>query len=278
MLLSHLSLFCLAVATGCGAAASESSRGAGSQPTPSGAAASPADSVGANSGASADAEAASSDPSATPSDAVSRAEVQPYEFASGLLVSGEYREPASGVPAGTTVLHVGDSFAGALGIELNKVLKNLGVQGYLKYKVPSYIPGWASGKELPEYLTKYKPDLVLVTLGANEMEIGDPGQRAPLIRKLVERIGDRPCVWIAPALWGKDNGLMEIVRQNISPCRYLDTNALVKHMPRAGDKIHPQMDARSDWAEFVLRWLARERVGAPGKPWALRPEPATRAS
>ncbi len=197
-------------------------------------------------------------------------EPPPERFPSGLVASGRYREPAEDIPAGTTVLHIGDSFAGALGIELNKLFKVHGVQGKLKFKVPSYIPGWASGRELSDYLAQYEPDLVLITLGANEMEIGDPQQRAPKIRKLVGRLGDTPCVWIAPALWGKDNGLMDVVRENVAPCRFLDTNQVVQYMPRAGDKIHPHMSARPDWAELVLRWLARERAATTEWPWRLR--------
>lgn len=266
--IKRFSLKALALVVGCGGAANEPSAPSSTQAAPGAVARGQSEPVAATPAGTAEAAAVG----ATEARVEPSPNAQPYEFPSGLLVSGDYREPALEVPAGTTVLHVGDSFAGALGIELNKVLKARGVQGYLKFKVPSYIPGWASGRELPEYIAKYQPDLVLITLGANEMEIGEPEQRAPTIRKLVARLGDRPCVWIAPALWGKDNGLMEIVRQNVAPCRYLDTNALIQRMPRAGDKIHPQMGARPDWAEFVLRWLARERVGAPGKPWALRPE------
>lgn len=199
-------------------------------------------------------------------------EPEPYVFPSGLEVSGWFSEPAGELPSDTTVLHIGDSFAGALGIDLNKLFRARGIRGVLKYEVPSYIPQWASGADLRKYLSKYKPDLVLITLGANEMEIVEPENRAPKIQKLVSRLGDIPCVWIAPALWGKDNGLMQVVRENVQPCRFLDTNTLVRHMPRAGDGIHPNMAARPDWAEFVLRWLAKERAIGGEKPWTLRPE------
>ena len=201
-------------------------------------------------------------------------QAEPYEFPSGLKVSGVFSQHAGDVPANTTVLHIGDSFAGALGGELNKLFEARGIRGVLKFKVPSYIPEWASGPNLPKYLNRYRPDLVLITLGANEMEIGEPEKRAPKIRRLVARIGETPCVWIAPALWGKDNGLLEVIRQNVAPCRYLDTNAIVEYMPRAGDKVHPNMAARPDWAELVLRWLAKERVGAAAKEWLLRPDSA----
>ncbi|MCC6216936.1 MAG: SGNH/GDSL hydrolase family protein [Polyangiaceae bacterium] len=184
------------------------------------------------------------------------------------------------LPAGTKVLHVGDSFAAALGIELNHALEARGVRGLLRYKTASFIPEWASGNDLPHYMRTHDPDLVIVTLGANETAMKEPGLRAASVRKLVGVLGGRPCVWIATPLWGADNGLMAVIRANVAPCRFLDSNSArffddatpVRDMPRLPDKIHPTMRARARWAGFVVEWLARERAPEPGRPWALRPE------
>src|SRR5262249_54659712 len=116
----------------------------------------------------------------------------------------------------------------------------------------------------------YNPDLVLVTLGANELEIVNPEQRIPKIRKIIATIGDRPCVWIATPLWaGAKNGLFEIIRQNVAPCLYMDTNALITSMPRVHDGIHPTLPAREDWADVVVEWLATHRKPTTEKAWAL---------
>jgi lysophospholipase L1-like esterase len=165
---------------------------------------------------------------------------------------------------------VGDSFAGALGLPLNKRLRDAGVRGVLQFETASYIPGWASGDKLKGYLNRYNPDLVLVTLGANELEIVNPEQRIRNIRKLVATIGARPCVWIATPLWaGAKNGLMEIIRQNAAPCLYLDTNALISDMPRVSDGIHPTLPAREDWADVVVQWLQAHRKPTGERPWTL---------
>jgi hypothetical protein len=176
------------------------------------------------------------------------------------------------LPKGTTVLHIGDSMAGALGIELNEALKSAGVRGILRFKTASFIPTWAWGREISLYVAQYDPDLVLITLGANEVAIKDPEIRAKNIQRLVRRIGDRPCVWIAPPLWAGDTGLLPVIRKNSAPCRYMDTNAIIDSMPRLPDKIHPTMRARKDWAKVVVDWLARERLGDGERPWQLRPE------
>lgn len=181
--------------------------------------------------------------------------------------------PASKLPAlpeGTTVLHVGDSFAGALGIPLNKHLKEAGVRGVLKYRTASYIVDWAHQPALATYLSQYHPDLVLITLGANELEMQEPERRIPAIRKIVDKVGDRPCVWVGVPLWSdQHNGLMDIVRDNAAPCRFMDSAALFPDMPRAHDRIHPTMQAREDWAVRVLSWLARQRRPTEKQAWEL---------
>jgi hypothetical protein len=174
------------------------------------------------------------------------------------------------LPEGATVLHVGDSFAGALGVPLNKRLREAKVRSILKFRTASYIVDWAHREPLRDYLLQYNPDLVLVTLGANELQIEAPERRIPAIEKIVQTIGDRPCIWIGIPLWeGANNGLPEIIEKHAAPCRYLDTDTLFPDMPRARDKIHPTMEAREDWASKVTHWLAQERRPTPDKIWAL---------
>jgi lysophospholipase L1-like esterase len=185
--------------------------------------------------------------------------------------------PGPELPKGTTVLHIGDSFAGALGIELNKVLEQAGVRSVLRFETSTYIPTWAFDKKLGQYLAQYKPELVLISLGANELQNPEPEKRIPLIHRLIERLGNRSCVWVAPVLWeGADKRLLEVIRANVAPCVYLDGNTFILHMPRARDKIHPSMDARPDWAGIVARWLAYHRKPNTDNPWNLVEAAATK--
>jgi lysophospholipase L1-like esterase len=176
------------------------------------------------------------------------------------------------LPPDTTLLHIGDSFAGALGIDLNRELKAVGVRGVLKYETATYIPTWASGKDLDTYLWRFHPDLVLITLGANELQIPDPAERIPTIHRLVARLGGRPCVWVGPPLWdGAKPALLETIRSSCAPCVYLDSSALVPGLARARDHIHPSMEARKIWAKAVLGWLRAHRVVGGARPWDLTP-------
>ncbi len=182
--------------------------------------------------------------------------------------------PGPEFPKGSTVLHIGDSFAGALGLELDKELQRRGVRSILRYETATYIPTWAwdQKQKLPVLLDQFKPDLVLISLGANELENPEPEKRIPTIRRLVERLGGRPCVWVAPVLWeGARPQLLAIIRENIAPCVYMDQNAFIASMPRARDKIHPKMEVRADWAEVTARWLAYHRRPEAQRPFAIAP-------
>jgi hypothetical protein len=174
------------------------------------------------------------------------------------------------LPRGTMVLHVGDSFAGALGVPLGKRLKAAGLRSVLQFKKASYIPTWAFGDELRINIKRYEPDLVLVSLGANEIELRLPMQRVYAIKRLVATLGPRPCVWISPPSWKPDAGLLAVIRENIAPCRYLDSDALVPYLPRGPDSIHPSPRGREMWADAVLDWLSRERDPLGQQPWQLR--------
>jgi hypothetical protein len=176
----------------------------------------------------------------------------------------------SELPRGTMVLHVGDSFAGALGVPLGKRLKAAGLRSVLQFKKASYIPTWAFGDELRINIKRYEPDLVLVSLGANEIELRLPMQRVYAIKRLVATLGSRPCVWISPPSWKPDAGLLAVIRENIAPCRYLDSDALVPYLPRGPDSIHPSPRGREMWADAVLDWLSRERDPGGQQPWQLR--------
>ncbi|HSC86930.1 MAG TPA: SGNH/GDSL hydrolase family protein, partial [Polyangiaceae bacterium] len=191
-------------------------------------------------------------------------------------VAGAKSAAAAGsaqVPSGTKVLHVGDSFAGALGVPLGKRLEEHGVHSILKHIDASYLTTWAWQQDLDRMVWKYNPDLVVITLGANELAIVEPEQRSRAIHKIVESLGGRPCVWVGIPLWnGPGNGLLDVIARESRPCSYLDTNALMDtaHMARISDGIHPTSSAREQWAGVVFDWLAAQRDPRGARPWELR--------
>jgi hypothetical protein len=182
--------------------------------------------------------------------------------------------PPAPLPEGTVVLHIGDSMADALGGALNTELAKWGVKGYLEAKEATYIPQWAGFKmNLSSHLAQRKPDLVVVTLGGNETRMPDPTERVEAVKRLVKKIGDRPCIWIAAPLWEglKHTGILDVIRNNAAPCRYVDTNAMIPDLERY-DGIHPTIPERTRWARFMIRWLMHNRDPKGAMPWSLKTE------
>lgn len=274
------------VGTACGAAPPPESSAdglpAGAAPSPSSRALPMADAPAA----AARPPAAEASPVAGPSRA---AEASPVAEASRVAEPSPVAEPSRAaeppaltVPPNTAVLHIGDSFALAgFAQALRPRMQALGVRYAVKAETSSYTTTWAPRMEL--LVANYQPDLVIISLGANEVEAYNPPAHASAVRRIVKAIGDRPCVWVSPPLWRKDTGIIDVIRTNSAPCRFFDSDALVPGpIPRKKDKIHPNEAGGALWAEAFWRWLAAEHL-PPGEdagdgasrrsPWALRPPP-----
>jgi hypothetical protein len=181
--------------------------------------------------------------------------------------------PATSVhdlPKDTVVLHVGDSFAAALGIPLSRRLKAAGVRSVLEFEDASYIPTWAHGAALAKLVARHDPDLVIITLGGNEFEIPEPERRAAAVERIVAKLGDRSCIWISPPRWKADTGVLGVIRRHAAPCRFVDSDALVTHLPLKADRVHPSTKGSEIWADAVLEWLMRARDPVGPSPWSLR--------
>jgi hypothetical protein len=195
-----------------------------------------------------------------------------------LALTANARVPAPSeaeLPKGTTVLHVGDSMADALGKDLKRELEAVGLKNPLKYEEATYIPQWAGKLDSMGYralLAQHNPDLVIITLGGNELAMPNPQERAAPIREMVRALGDRPCIWIAAPLWpsATHTGLFEVIKANCAPCVFVDTNAMLKLEVLASDKVHPTLAERKRWARFMIRWLRHNREPNGPKPWSIK--------
>ena len=74
-----------------------------------------------------------------------------------------------------------------------------------------------------------------------------------------------------PVSWKKDTGILDVVRANVAPCVYFDSDALVGDVPRQRDHIHPSAEGGARWADALFRWLIDHRKS--GAKWAIQPRP-----
>ena len=181
--------------------------------------------------------------------------------------------PSAAAPAATgfssktyrTVLQTGDSMVGGgLCRALQPRFAREGTKFVRDVLESGSIEHFAESDRVPMLLARHDPDLVLLTLGANDVG----GTVTPFLGKKVEKIvamtqkeGPRDCIWIGPPLWKGDKGLVDVLRAHAAPCRFYDSQHLV--LSRAGDGIHPTEKGGEVWADAFWPFFKGEVDGGP---------------
>jgi lysophospholipase L1-like esterase len=179
------------------------------------------------------------------------------------------------MPARTWVLHIGDSFVQAsFEQNLRPRFEASGTEYVVAATPGTYTTTWASDPHLDRWLAR-RPSLVLITLGANEVDMPTPIEHARAVQRLVTKIGEAStsCVWITPPMWKADSGILQVIHDHSAPCLFLDSDAVLGGLlpaERQGDGIHPNPRGGARWADAVWLWLTDHRdAGRPA--WALVP-------
>ena len=156
-------------------------------------------------------------------------------------------EPANPAKTYRSVLSVGDSFNGAFSLALEKRFHATGAAFARDVWVAVALSTFAREPRFAKLLEKHAPDLVIVNLGANDIDDHDPEAQASHVRRIVSLIGERDCYWVAPALWKKDTGIVDVLARSVAPCRFFDSKGF--KVERRGDGWHPSVDGGAAWAE-----------------------------
>jgi lysophospholipase L1-like esterase len=191
--------------------------------------------------------------------------------ASGLIVSGDISIKNGGQVlftawsggegaypvslAGKTVLLIGDSMAEGIGWFLRGKVEAANATYVGEPWCSSTTCSWQGTGRLREMLERHKPDIVFIALGSNEIFIKQPEARAPIIRQMVQEIGDRPAYWIGPPSWKPDKGIVRVIEENFQPGHFYNSNDLV--VPRRKDGAHPTYEGYQTWTELIWNWYAR---------------------
>jgi hypothetical protein len=153
------------------------------------------------------------------------------------------------------VLSVGDSFNGAFSLALEKHFRAEGAEFSRDTWVAVAISTFARAPRFGDLLAKHDPDLVLVNLGANHVDDEAPEASIKHIRAIVDAIGARDCYWIAPALWKKDKGIVDVLARSVAPCRFFDSKGF--KVERRGDGWHPSVEGGALWAERFWQFFQK---------------------
>jgi hypothetical protein len=156
-------------------------------------------------------------------------------------------EPPPPAKTYKTVVHMGDSMVGGgLCKALAPKFKAEGTKFIRDVWESASIMAFDQSDRVPTLMKRWNPDLVLITLGANDVFNDHPEYMAKYIEGIVKKVGHRDCVWIGPPLWKGDKGLIDVMRDHVEPCRFYDSQHLT--LQRAGDGIHPTEKGGEVWA------------------------------
>jgi lysophospholipase L1-like esterase len=155
------------------------------------------------------------------------------------------------------VLHTGDSMVGGgLSRALGPKIEAAGVK-YLRDVIESgTIHDFAQTDHLPKLLASFKPDLILLTLGANHVPHSlDPEKEiGPFLPKLLKRVSGIDCYWIAPPIWKPSQAKFnQWLSEHVAPCRFYDASSL--EIARRPDKVHPNEKGGEVWADDLWKFM-----------------------
>ncbi|TAD98701.1 MAG: hypothetical protein EAZ97_10505 [Bacteroidetes bacterium] len=152
-----------------------------------------------------------------------------------------------------TILLTGDSMGDGLFYALRKVRKENNID--IKYDpwYGSTSGKWASVKRLQEAIEKNKPDLVIFTMGANELFIPLSKKRVSYVQEVLRQFGNIEFVWVGSPNWKKDWGTDSMFHANIGSERYFVSKDI--KLARNKDGAHPTFKASEFWMDSIMVWV-----------------------
>ena len=191
------------------------------------------------------------------------------DAAASLADAGDAGEPVDAGPPslgleGKRIFHAGDSMVGGeagLSRLLHSKFKAEGAKYQSDTVVSASLLSFNLQSRFAKGLQRTHPDIVIITLGANDVFVPSPEVLAVHVKGIVKKVGDRECYWMSPATWKPDTGVVEVIKANAAPCKFFDSRNM--DIPRSGDRIHPTDKGGAQWGEkFWTFFVAEHGHGA----------------
>lgn len=155
-----------------------------------------------------------------------------------------------------TILFIGDSMVECLFPRMSAYAKRNGHKLYCVVWYSSTTEVYGTRTTLKDYIKKYNPDYILITLGGNELFIRDIRQkRQKYVDELLRQMGNIPFVWIGPPNWKDDTGINDMINESVPPgCFYLSYTP-DQHYERKKDGAHPKANSSKLWMDRICKWI-----------------------
>lgn len=152
------------------------------------------------------------------------------------------------------VLFIGDSMVECLGPRMAAYCE---ASGHTLYNVIWYSSGterYANAHLITDYINKFHPDYIFLSLGGNELFIKDIIQkRDGYVKSILAEIGDIPYLWIGPPNWKPDTGINELIASNVKPGCMFVSNGM--KLSRKSDGAHPDAKSSIIWMDSIIAWM-----------------------
>lgn len=118
---------------------------------------------------------------------------------------------------------------------------------------------WATADTLEYFLREYKPTLVIMCVGLNEILSSNMKSRKKHIQTINTKItsyGAR-VFWLGPAAWVKDQGIIQAIKDVNGPM-FFDATTL--SLDRADDGRHPTKQSYRHWFSHAAAYMTQTGV------------------
>lgn len=191
------------------------------------------------------------------------ASMQPVSAASAVAVPADTVavDPAS---AGSEeqhirkVLFIGDSMTGWMAERLNAYGVKDGFEVATVVWDGSTIRKWGASSALAGMISEQHPDVVLISLGMNELFERNPASAlGSRLDSIIAALGSTPYLWIGPPSWpGHAEGekLVEWLSDTLGPGRFFNSFSL--SIPRQSkNNPHPTREGIIKWIDNLVEWI-----------------------
>lgn len=159
------------------------------------------------------------------------------------------------------ILLIGDSMAGSLMRRFGDYAASNGHRLKTVTWASTTTAAWADCDTLDHYIRTFRPTLVVMCLGSNELFARDLKRRAGYAQLIVKKMGKVPFVWVSPPNWKPDNGLTATLREVVGDGRFFDSSHM--ELEREKDGAHPTPKAAAKWMDEVAAWLGSPKTAHP---------------
>ena len=179
--------------------------------------------------------------------------------------------PADRVKQPRRILLWGDSMAGVLNDAFRDYAAANGYDVCTATWISSTLKQWAQTDRLEGFLRRFKPDFLVIVLGANDWGVVDFKNQAHYLDIILKKVGNIPYVWIGPANWRADKGINKLIQRTVGERLYFDSSHL--RISRRADGIHPNEAGAKYWMNRIAPWL-----GSSARPIPLRMSKPTKSA